>query len=220
MRYPVRWLAALFVIAVPELAASEETVVTSCGEVVGRRAVLGADLDCTSHSGFALSLRRGATLSLAGHTLTARDSGIWCDRCRVKGPGTITRPSPAVEPPDSCVGVSAVSNNSGRVSDVSITNFGWGVNSQRSARVERVTVTDSCFGVAAGTAARVSESTITDNTGWGVRSFGRMRVVRSTITGHPHDLWSATLPRVIETTCATSTEDGTPGIDFWGVCGP
>ena len=211
----------LVLTAGPQLARGTETVVISCGPVLERKAVLGGDLDCSAHSGdYALVLQRGTTLRLAGYTLTANASGIYCDHCRIKGPGTITRSVPAFTPPDSCTGVTGVASYRSRVSDVTFTNFGWAVNSSISARVKRITVTDSCFGVVAGTSASVFDSIITDNAGWGVRTLGRMRVVRSTITGQPRDLWSPTPPRVHYTTCVTSSEDGTPGIDFWDVCGP
>ena len=75
--------------------------VTACGVVAapGEVATLEADVDCTQGSAefpdWGITLGRGATLDLNGHTLTLEPSAgigaVQCtSRCEVAGPGAIT----------------------------------------------------------------------------------------------------------------------------------
>src|SRR4051812_34727276 len=72
---------------------------TTCGSTVSN-AVLPADLDCSSASGWAVTIMPGGTLDLAGHVLTGTPSrgtygsgydfggGIYCrGNCTITGSG-------------------------------------------------------------------------------------------------------------------------------------
>ena len=69
--------------------------ITACGQAVGRGdvGVLTVDLDCGPsdvEDSYGVELGNGATLDLAGHTITGPHYAVACEkRCTVVGPGTL-----------------------------------------------------------------------------------------------------------------------------------
>ena len=76
--------AVLLVLSLPR-ATHAQTQVTTCGQAYTGLAYLVGDLDCSSSGEpFAVRLQGGATLDLAGFTLTSSTAGVLCDdQCTV-----------------------------------------------------------------------------------------------------------------------------------------
>ncbi len=219
----------------PSADASPAAPVTACGQVVGDRGVLVADLDCSTRDGAAITLWKGARLDLGGFTLTAKDIGVHCDaQCEVRGPGAIRRP--AYDPELDFFngqGFGIRSFGRVRVRDVFLQHWNQGVWSLSSASVRGCTILDG-FNGAVGGPVSVADSGFTGNRGAGVRayegtrdgihySFYACRVRRSTFAGNGVDIESYRRPSVKQTTCTTSdqlTIPSTPygGGDEWGIC--
>jgi hypothetical protein len=220
---------ALAVLAREVRAASES--VTTCGQVVARDGVLAADLDCSSGTGAAVTLQRGARLHLGGFTITGNEIGVLCGgpACKIYGPGTIRRT--VADPNTETYGVFGQQNT--RVQDgVTLENWRRGVLVLGSARLNNVSISGSVIG-ALGAPIKVMGSTFTGNqhavrgsegTKDGVHyTFWSCRVRETTFTGNGIDIACYRFPRVSDTNCTTSwhtTIPDTPfsGGDEWGVC--
>ena len=74
-----------FILSAETSALAQDTV-TTCGQLINRSATLANDLDCTGMT-FSVDIQLGATLTLAGHTITGAE--ITCGNCVIQGPGTI-----------------------------------------------------------------------------------------------------------------------------------
>ena len=71
------WFLPVFVVSLVTTAhAASTTPVGSCGQIVGGKGILLADLTCSGLSEqFAVALQHGASLDLGGNTLTIDDNG-------------------------------------------------------------------------------------------------------------------------------------------------
>ena len=223
---------ALAVLGQDVPAAALETVAT-CGQVVAQAGILGADLDCSSETGPAVVLQRGARLTLAGFTITGNEGGVLCTgpSCKIFGPGTIRRT--VADPNTESYGIWGQQGT--RVQDgVILENWRRGFLSLGSGKLIDVSISGSVIG-ANGAPLRVLGSSFSGNefAVYGAEgtkdsglhyTFWSCRVRESTFTGNDIDISCYRAPKVTDTTCTTSWHTTIPetpfsGGDEWGVCG-
>jgi len=170
MRLSLPMLFSLLLVCSP--AAAEPVV--SCGQTV-TDGELAADLDCADTTGFAVIIEVGGSLDLAGYDIVSGNAPQWnsggaifCEGdCDVRGGGGSIRSAVAPDHGTSTsnvpIGVLIPHPRRGRISisDLTITNYAFGVNARR-LRVRSVTATDNGVAIV-GKRLRVSKSSFTSN---------------------------------------------------------
>jgi hypothetical protein len=230
-------LSSLLVLATSGAAFAGNSVeVTSCGQVVPRKAVgfLTSDLDCTDFKGAAgaVMLEDGADLELRGFQLSGGFFSVLC--------GTVLESDPTII--DTLSNCEVVGDGGSIVGALNHGILGHRV------KASGLTIRD-CFeqGIE-GSVIKVWDVVVTGNAGDGLRSSGRssvrdssvstnatdgicaetIRLVRSTAIGNGYDLEcvldpcadlrSPRRPRVKESNCGTSLGNPDENGSDWGVC--
>jgi len=253
MRRPISFAVSLFscLLAVTAYAGSAPVQVTSCGQAVPRNAhaILMNDLDCTGFTGGlandAVSLGKGASIDLQGHTIIGSSFGIVCWELCDDGSGACSDSGARCEITNGTITGTASDGIAGdvvTVRNVTLSNNGQGIGGYRKVTVVDSVVTgNGRYGVEA-TSVVVDGSTITGNAILGVRA-GRMNangqfthgaaIRNSTVTGNgtlPEcgtlggpscaDISSFRRPKLRHTVCDTTIAPGpVPGCGrHWCVC--
>ena len=181
-------------------AASAETTITQCGQVVLGSASLAGDLDCSSYPGVAVIIKKGK-LRLNGFTITSNPTNhdptydthglpaVFCvNGCTVIGPGTITGAGGGTTNGQGCCIGEALSGRRVKAIDVTIEgNGGSGIGAPRLV-LDGCTVRNNAGnGVGSHYRTRISDSTIENNGLRGVygnNGIGSLNISGSTITGN------------------------------------
>jgi hypothetical protein len=199
---------ALALALAPPVAA--QTPVTTCGQELAGPATLPADLDCTGHTGNAVTLH-GGTFTLEGHTITGGLVGVYCSGpCKIIGPGTVTASS----------GIGVLSfGRTLRMKEVDVTNHPiMGVEPWQSATIlGPATISGNAIGVRNGGKVTLRDVTMTGN-GRAVEAANgaataRAYVFDSTITGNGAGILADRIVKVVD---STVTGNGTFGIRVSG----
>jgi hypothetical protein len=206
----------------PAAAAAKTVEVTTCGQTVRGRAILVADLDCSSHPGHALVL--DGKLEMHGFTLTGNTTDVsgpstvdCTGKCRIRivGPGTIVGGSTAVS------GLTVSISHEVTIRDA----LEWGVTGAKVGLSECFVTTNGAAlpvgpaggGGISGGKVKARRSTISDNASYGVNANRRATLNRSTALGNAFaDVRSFDKPLLTDATCQISRRANT--IESWNVC--
>jgi hypothetical protein len=150
-------------------------------ELTGSRYYLTEDLDCGGGSG--LQFKRGGKLELRGFSIRNASRGVFCHRCRIVGPGTIS---------DCFDGVEGYQI---KLFDVTVSNSeGTAAKAQLKLFMENSRIENSGTGALAPKKIRLRDSQITGNRLDGIEGFGssteygcpgaKVRLINSSVIGN------------------------------------
>ncbi|HEY2775610.1 MAG TPA: hypothetical protein VGK20_16335 [Candidatus Binatia bacterium] len=196
-------LVAIVLVAGSRAAQASPDTLTTCGSTVSN-AVLAADLDCSSSSGWAVTITPGGSLDLAGHILTGTPSrgtsgsgyafggGIHCQgNCTITGSGGAIVSSPGL-PAETWYNTGVYSDTSLKTDTITITDAhitGWtgmGLFGTGSANLSNCTVAGNDYGVVVWWQLTMDTCFVTNNTGEGAH-VGRGTISNSTFDGNNYD---------------------------------